>query len=154
MTTATMTRRTNTARGLMTENPISINEHSTLQYAATFLAMRNISAAPVINDAGRPVGVLSRTDISRFSSGVPDAPQLLGDFINEAKKLNDPTHQNSVSVRQAMTPVVLSVDLDASLADVCEKMLDRKVHRLFVIDGDGTLVGVISALDILRCLTQ
>jgi CBS domain-containing protein len=53
-----------------------------------------------------------------------------------------------------MTPVVLSVSLDASLAEVCEKMLAGKVHRLFVIDVDGTLVGVISALDVLRCLTQ
>jgi CBS domain-containing protein len=137
----------------MTENPLSINEHATLQDAAAFLTTRNISAGPVINDAGRPVGVLSRTDIIRFSSGVPKSPQMLGDFINEAKKLSDPTHRHS-SVRQAMTPVVLSVSLDASLAEVCEKMLTGKVHRLFVIDVDGTLVGVISALDVLRCLTQ
>jgi len=154
MTTTTMTRSANTARGLMTKNPVSISEHATLQDAAAFLTTRNISAAPVINDAGRPVGVLSRTDIIRFSSGVPEAPQMLGDFINEAKRLSNPTHRNSVSVRQAMTPVVLSVDLDASLAEVCEKMLVGKVHRLFVIDVDGTLVGVISALDVLRCLTQ
>jgi len=154
MTTTTMNRSANTACGLMTENPVSINEHATLQDAAVFLTTRNISAAPVINDAGRPVGVLSRTDIIRFSSGVPKAPLMLGDFINEAKKLSDPAPPNSISVQEVMTPVVLSVDLDASLADVCEKMLDRKVHRLFVIDVDGTLVGVISALDVLRCLTQ
>jgi CBS domain-containing protein len=138
----------------MTENPISINEHATLHEAAAFLTKRSISAAPVINDAGRPVGVLSRTDIIRFSSGAPDVPQMLGDFINEAKKLSAPTRRNSVAVRQAMTPVVLSVGLDASLAEVCETMLDRMVHRLFVTDQDGVLVGVISALDILRCLTR
>ena len=86
--TTTMTRSANTARGLMTDNPVSINEHATLQDAAAFLTTRNISAAPVINDAGRPVGVLSRTDIIRFSSGVPKAPQMLGEFINEAKKLS------------------------------------------------------------------
>jgi CBS domain-containing protein len=154
MTTTTMTRSANTARGLMTENPVSINEHATLQDAAAFLTTRSISAAPVINDAGRPVGVLSRTDIIRFSSGASEVPQMLGDFINEAKKLSDPTHRNLVAVRQIMTPVVLSVGLDASLAEVCETMLDRKVHRLFVIDQDGILVGVISALDILRCLTR
>ena len=119
MTTATMTRSANTARGLMTENPISINEHATLHEAAAFLSRRSISAAPVINDAGRPVGVLSRTDIIRFSSGASDGPQMLGDFIKEAKKLSDPTRRNLVAVRQVMTPVVLSVGLDASLAEVC-----------------------------------
>jgi CBS domain-containing protein len=138
----------------MTNNPVSINEHATLQDAAIFLSKRGISAAPVINDAGRPVGVLSRTDIIRFSNAASDAPQLLGDFVNEAHELGESTRRHSVKVQQAMTPVVLSVDLDASLGEVCEKMLANKVHRLFVIDIDETLVGVISALDVLRCLTQ
>ena len=154
MTTASMIRSAATARGLMTENPISINEHAALKDAAAFLKRRNISAAPVINDAGRPVGVLNRTDIIRVSRGALKAPQMLGEFINEAKQLCDTPYPNSVAVRQAMTPVALSVDLDASLAEVCKKMLDRKVHRLFVVDQDGTLVGVISALDVLRCLTE
>jgi CBS domain-containing protein len=154
MTAAMMTRTANTAQALMTSNPISINEHATLREAAAFLTKRSISAAPVINDAGRPVGVLSRTDIIRFSGGDLEAPQMLGDFINEAKALSGPTRPNAVTVGQAMTPVVLSVSLDSSLAEVCEKMLDRKVHRLFVIDQDGILVGVISALDVLRCLMR
>jgi CBS domain-containing protein len=155
MITTTISRTAIKARGLMTANPVSINEHATLQDAAALLTKRNISAAPVINDAGRPVGVLSRTDIIRSSSGVKNAPQMLGDFINEAKdQLSEPTHWDSVSVRQVMTPVVLSIGLHASLAEVCEKMLDRKVHRLFVIDEHGILVGVISALDVLRCLTR
>jgi CBS domain-containing protein len=154
MNAASIVRSAHTARSLMTENPVSINEHATLQDAAALLTRRSISAAPVINDAGRPVGVLSRTDIIRFSSGVPEAPQMLGDFINEANTLKEPQHRSSVSVQQAMTPLVLSVELDASLARVCEKMLDRKVHRLFVIDQHRTLVGVISALDVIRCLAQ
>jgi CBS domain-containing protein len=35
---------------------------------------------------------------------------------------------------------------------VVEDMLGLKVHRLFVVDGNGILVGVISALDVLRHL--
>jgi predicted transcriptional regulator len=52
-------------------------------------------------------------------------------------------------VWQVMTPIVLSVNADASLAEVVNELLVRKVHRLFVIDDDGTLIGVITALDIL-----
>jgi CBS domain-containing protein len=135
-------------------NPISINEHAKLRDAASLLTERGISAAPVINDAGRPVGVLSRTDIIRFASGVSDTPMMLGDFIDEAKRLCDPKYQNSVVVRQVMTPKVLSVELDTSLADVAERMLESNVNRLFVIDQQETLVGVISALDVVRALTQ
>lgn len=153
MAAAIIARTTNTAQALMTSNPISINEHATLRDAAAFLTKKNICAAPVINDAGRPVGVLSRTDIIRFSSVGLDSRQMLGDFINEAKALCDPTRPDWITVDQVMTPVVLSVNLDSSLEEVCEKMLDGKVHRLFVTDQNGILVGVIRALDVLRCLT-
>ncbi len=51
-----------------------------------------------------------------------------------------------------MTPVVFCVDPDYPLAKVVSQMVGLNVHRLFVIDTDGSLVGVISALDILRSL--
>jgi CBS domain-containing protein len=52
-----------------------------------------------------------------------------------------------------MTPAVFSVTPDAPAARVVGDMLDLKVHRLFVVDRDGVLVGVISALDVLRFLS-
>lgn len=150
----TLARRSDTARGVMTDNPISIHEHATLKEAAAFLTNRGISAAPVINDAGRPVGVLSRTDIVQFSSGAAQTPKTLGEFVHEGIDAGDQTLAKSVVVRQIMTPGVLSVDLDTSLTQVIEIMLAGKVHRLFVTDYDGVLVGVISALDVLRCLVR
>src|SRR5690348_1875567 len=104
MTDATLTRSANTASSIMTENPVSIHEHATLQEAAEFLTKRRISAAPVINDAGRAVGVLSRTDIVRFSRGALDVLQPLGDFANETLDL-DGQPAKFVTVSQVMTPV-------------------------------------------------
>ena len=37
---------------------------------------------------------------------------------------------------------------------VVEDMIRLKVHRLFVVEKDGTLIGVISSLDVLRRLLQ
>ena len=55
-------------------------------------------------------------------------------------------------VRDIMTPVVLAVSLNDSARKVITQMVDKKVHRLFVVDGSDVLVGVISALDVLRKL--
>ena len=52
-----------TAADLMTPNPLSIRQNATVKEAAAFLTDRRISAAPVIDEAGRAVGVLSRADI-------------------------------------------------------------------------------------------
>lgn len=47
----------------MTTNPISIRETATVREAVAFLTDKGFSAAPVVDVAGRPVGVLSQTDI-------------------------------------------------------------------------------------------
>jgi CBS domain-containing protein len=47
---------------------------------------------------------------------------------------------------------VFSVAPDTPAAKVVSEMLALRVHRLFVVDGDGVLVGVISALDVMKRL--
>src|SRR5437868_5016587 len=54
-----------TAAELMTENPVSIPADMTVHEAAVVLTDREISAVPVIDEAGRPLGVLTHTDIVR-----------------------------------------------------------------------------------------
>src|SRR5262249_60154011 len=51
------------AADLMTPSPVSIREGATVREAIELLTRRAISGAPVIDDAGRPVGVVSRADI-------------------------------------------------------------------------------------------
>lgn len=60
-----------TARDLMTANPVSIHQAATVGEAAAFLSGRGISAAPVIDEAGRPVGVVSGTDLLTGSTQTP-----------------------------------------------------------------------------------
>src|SRR5262249_44509117 len=52
-----------TAADFMTPNPVSIRQDATPKQAAEILADRGFSAAPVIDAAGRPVGVVSRSDL-------------------------------------------------------------------------------------------
>jgi len=53
------------------------------------------------------------------------------------------------SIKDIMTPVVYSIPPDAPVTEVIQQMLGLKVHRLFVVDKDGVLVGVISTMDVL-----
>src|SRR5262249_60335451 len=55
-------------------------------------------------------------------------------------------------VRDLMTPVVFSVRPDTPARQVIEQMLQLRVHRLFVIDAGGVLIGVVSMTDVLRRL--
>src|SRR5262245_30603742 len=52
-----------TAADLMAPNPISLRVDANVTEALALLTDKSISAAPVIDEAGHPVGVLSRSDI-------------------------------------------------------------------------------------------
>lgn len=122
-----------TAADLMTPNPVSIRRDTPVRDAAAFLTARGISAAPVIDTAGRPVGVVTTTDIfvRCQTMAAVQAP-----------------------VSAVMTPVVFCARADATAQEVVEKMLGLNVRRLFVVDADGVVVGVIAARDVLRRLRR
>jgi CBS domain-containing protein len=150
------------AADLMTENPVSISETATVEEAITLLVEKGFSAAPVIDQAGRAVGVLSQRDIlihdRERENYLEPIPRKFED-ASLAEHLGEPPgagfqvlRGDRTVVRDIMTPMVFSVSPEAPAAKVVEQMLAMKFHRLFVVDDDGILVGVISALDILQRL--
>jgi CBS domain-containing protein len=136
---------------------MSLRGDATVREAVAALTDHGFSAAPVIDEAGRPVGVLSRADIlvhDREKPGRPPAYYERPDLAS-GERLGAGFHieeGDQTLVRDIMTPAVFSVAPDSRAAKVVEQMLALKVHRLFVVETDGTLVGVISALDVLRHL--
>jgi CBS domain-containing protein len=147
-----------TAADLMIPNPISVRADANVREALNLLTDKGFSAAPVIDEAGRPVGVLSRSDLlvheREYPHHVPRSPAF---FYEEEMhtKLPDGFHEEEVdptAVRDVMTPAIFSVAPDTPASKVVFDMVGLRVHRLFVVDPDGTLVGVISTMDILRHL--
>jgi CBS domain-containing protein len=146
----------------MTPNPVSVREGATLREAIGLLIDRGYSAAPVIDEAGRPVGVLSRTDVLVHDREHVEHLTPMPEYYNRAELITDENEAlgegfqvervDPTQVRDLMTPAVFSVGPETPAARVVSDMLSLKVHRLFVVDSNGVLVGVISALDVLRCL--
>jgi CBS-domain-containing membrane protein len=131
------------AADLMTDNPVSLRSTATVPEATALLADRGFSAAPVIDDTGRPVGVVSKADVlihDRELSRGGAAAEGGAAFID------------ATPVEEIMTPAVFSVTTETPAAKVVEEMVKMNVHQLFVVDESGTLVGIISALDVLRHL--
>lgn len=150
-----------TAADLMMPNPISLRAEATIREAIAALTDHGFSAAPVIDEAGRPVGVLSRGDIllhdrhrvqsARSIPGYYEQPELAEQTREQARE-GIQSEKQATLVRDIMTPAIYAVGANAPAARVIQEMLTLKVHRLFVVDADETLIGVISALDVLRHL--
>lgn len=154
-----MSLAADSAGDLMSTNPISLDRDATVHEAIGLMTDRGFDAAPVIDEKGRPLGVVTVSDIlvhnreyARYlktgdmtvrtdaSSHTRMPPDFGIEVIDRTR------------VREIMTPAVFTVMPETPAPEVVRKMLEMKVHHLFVADRDGTLVGVISTSDILRAL--
>jgi CBS domain-containing protein len=140
-----------TAEDLMIPNPISIRAEAGISEAIALFTEKGITAAPVIDEAGHPIGVVSRSDLlvhqCEYDKHREDyffAPTF--DTLDDAK----PAAKGSVA--DLMTPAVFAVAPDTPAHRVVSDMVGLHVHRLFVVDADNILVGVISAMDVLKHL--
>lgn len=103
--------------------------------AERFLTEHNIGGAPVLDDKGCVVGVLSQRDLLRLESAAPSA-NATGAFFSDVDEYQDvgdvPADQGRVLVERLMTRDVLFIDADAPVWEAARLMRERRVHRLIV----------------------
>jgi CBS domain-containing protein len=124
-------------REVMTRDVVCVGPDESAEAALRLLVEHGISGLPVVDAAGRPLGVLSRSDLLEERLEV----------LTEGE-LGEPAR-----VRDLMTQAALSLPESASVAEAAALMASYGVHRVPVVSAEGVLVGVVSPLDLLRCLT-
>lgn len=155
-----LTLQAETAADLMTCNPVSLRAQATIDEARELFIAKEIGAAPVIDAAGHPVGVLSNSDIIIHDAAGPMSRTAVGMVHDEGQGgapsiagLRAATSCAALMVvEDLMTPAVFAVSFETSAAEVVNSLLEYGIHHLFVVDSQGVLVGVISTLDVLRHL--
>ncbi len=129
--TPSETIKTHMVKKVMTLKP----DQDVLEAIALFVK-NGVSGAPVVNDRGELIGMLSDTDC-----------------IKAAVKAGfDPAWRGLVS--EFMTKEVDTVSTNTSLMEVAERFMKQRFRRYPVIDDDGLLVGQVSRLDVLRGLNK
>lgn len=151
------------AKDVMTGGVITLRRGLTLREALELLSGERISGAPVVDESGKPVGVLSVSDIILFQIGkarrrmrrsfyyaLPDYKGDMGkyEFEGVPEEILD-----SATVGGSMTQDLIIVAPDTPLVEVAETMVRERIHRVIVVENDR-VVGVISALDMARAIAQ
>lgn len=112
---------------VMTRCPVSVPGDASLQTVAGVLSHHRISAVPVVDRRGRPVGVVSEADL-----------------IDAAE---------ATTARELMTSPVRTVAEDVTLRAASRLLTRTGVRRLFVTER-GRLTGVVSRRDLLTTLLR
>lgn len=154
-----------TAKDVMQTQVVSVGADDPLLSVYRLFTDEEISGAPVVDEAGRVVGVVSIRDLIRaareeqeaafsdsdyYHGGLadPEAGQLMGgDDFEEALS------QRVVS--DVMTTELVSVAPDATVPEIVRTILNDRIHRVLVVDQRGdedALVGIISLFDLIALL--
>ncbi|MDQ1006604.1 CBS domain-containing protein [Streptomyces sp. PKU-EA00015] len=113
---------------LMTPEAVSVQRGTVFKEIARLLDEFGITAVPVIDDDGRPVGVVSEADLlRRHTSGT-----------------------GSDTAEGLMTSPAVVARPEWSAVEAARVMEDRHIKRLPVVDGSGQLIGVVSRSDLLQ----
>lgn len=132
-------------KDIMTHKVYSVRTVDPIEAAAQLLADRRITAAPVFDEAGELVGMVSEGDL--LWHRVPSDPTA---HLRPAPGVDGDRPR---TVADVMSGSPLTTWPDADLADVAQTMLEREVRSLPVLEND-VLVGIISRRDILRTVIR
>lgn len=150
----TATKADVTAKDVMTHEPVCVKTSTTIRQLARVLDENGISGAPVVDQQGRVIGVVSRTDLMRrCSEGTPDHPPgHLFEVIRESNVNDGLAPEALLCVEDFMTRGPVTVPPDAPAVAVARRMFEGRIHRVIVIDQDKRPVGIITSLDLLGVL--
>ena len=97
------------------------------------MVRRHIGCVPVINERGRPIGMVTKFDLVEQAQGRPRgvAPATAGGL---------------------MMPLAITLDERASVAHAAALMAIEDVHHVAIVADSGVLIGVVSSMDIVRWL--
>src|SRR5574341_708879 len=141
------------ARDVMTEPALSVAPEAPLREVAALMLERRISGVPVVDRAGRVVGVVSEGDFLRRPEIDTDSPgsRWLRFFTSPDEQARDYIKTHGRTASDVMSAPAVTVVADASLATVARAMSANGVKRLPVV-GDGRLIGIVTGADLLRAV--
>ena len=140
---------------IMTENVVTITANTTMSEAADTFLEYQITGAPVVDEKGQCVGVLSASDFVSSKAEELEGRGSIGHYLcsKHPSGLFSIDQVRHDLVRQHMTPAVQTMDANAPLLTAARCMCSEHVHRLIVVDQRVAPVGILTSLDLVEALT-
>ena len=147
-----------TASDLMSRDLTMLPRTMSLRAAADLLSEMQISGAPVVDESGECVGVLSATDFMREAGHGERAasrpPHGNPGCFHSAWQVVDEEDPPADGVEACMTADPVTVSPDTFLAELAREMIDSHIHRLIVVDAQNHPIGVVSSTDLLAAMAN
>ena len=140
------------ARDVMTREVVSVAPGASVAEAARLMLDRRISGVPVLDGAGRLVGILTEGDLMRRAELVTERrPWWLALAASPEAKAAAYAKAHGLTVANVMTREVVTVDEEEPLDRIAMLFEERGIKRAPVV-RDGNVVGIVSRANLLQGL--
>ena len=145
-----------TVADIMSRNVISVPPDSPVPKVAALLSQHGISAVPVVDKEGKPVGMVSEGNLMApfgARSQVRRAwwLEMLAEGEHLAPEFLEYISVNHHTAADVMTRGVVAVPEDADIAEAADLLMQHRIKRVPVL-RDGRVVGIVSRADIVRAM--
>ena len=131
---------------VMTHAPTVVREDLGIEQLFNLLRERGLSRVPVVDEDGKLIGIVSKTDLVEdlFLRGDTDEVDQRG------AELGQHVHVVGELVRDVMSRVAFSLPATMSLFEAARQMLAHNVHAVPVTaEPDGHVIGILSTTDMM-----
>ncbi len=144
------------ARDIMTTKVISVSPDTPVDNIAVFLLQNRISAVPVIDRDGAPIGIVSEGDLIGRDDSDRDAHRdwwltLLGEGETLNADFLASVHRQARTARAIMSTPVVTIDAETDASEIARLVTERRIKRVPVV-RDDRIVGIVSRADLVRAL--
>jgi len=152
-----------TARDVMQSHVITLSPETPLLDVQRLFVEEEINGAPVVDDAGKILGIVSTRDLLRAADDEHDSAASETRYFRDELEFSGPDWSNALedfqdrlsrrSVSEVMTAGAVTIPPGASVAEVAATMRRHRIHRVLVADGE-VLQGIISSFDLVALLEK
>jgi len=124
-------------RRIMSRDVICAREDLDAAALTDLMVRRRIGCVPVVDDRGRPIGMVTKTDLieQQLAAGQHGSPP-------------------AATVGELMMPLAITLDEHATVAHAAAMMAVEDFHHVAIVSNNGALIGVLSTMDIVRWLAS
>ncbi len=140
-------------KDVMTTDVVATGESSRYKDILTAMRQHRVSACPVLDLAGRVIGVVSEADLLLKEIG-PEPFTGPGRSLRASGRHGERAKAAGMTAAELMSTPAVTISPDASVTEAAKLMYDRGVKRLPVVDSTGQLAGIISRIDVLSVFTR
>jgi CBS domain-containing protein len=147
----------------MQTSVITVSPDTPLADLQRLFVEEGIGGAPVVDDGGCVVGVISASDLLRAVEEERDSAVAEPHYFRDTLEFSGPDWGHALEdfqdrlaelrVADAMTEGVVMVPPEAPVSEVARRLRGHRVHRILVVE-DGILAGIISTFDLVALLEK